>query len=53
MSPKEMYRVFNMGFGMAIVCAPNDAARLIKVIPEVRPIGEVIEQNGRTRVIIV
>ena len=50
---QEMYRVFNMGIGMAIVCAPGDVARLTKAMPEARPIGEVIEQEKRERLIIV
>ncbi len=50
---QEMYRVFNMGIGMAIVCAPGNVARLIKAMPEAHPIGEVIEQGKRERLIIV
>ena len=50
---QEMYRVFNMGIGMAIVCAPGDVERLTKAMPEARPIGEVIEQKKRERLIIV
>ncbi len=49
----EMYRVFNMGIGMAIVCAPGDVARLTKEIPGARLIGEVTAQKGEKRVIIV
>ncbi len=50
---QEMYRVFNMGIGMAIVCAPGDVERLTKAMPEASPIGEVIEQKKRERLIIV
>ena len=48
----EMYRVFNMGVGMAIVCSPEDVRRLKKSMPEAKMVGEVIKQKGRTRVLI-
>ncbi len=50
---REMYRVFNMGTGMAIVCSQNNSQELMKAIPEARLIGEVIEQKERERIIIV
>lgn len=50
---REMFRVFNMGIGMALVCLPENANELTKAIPEARPIGEVIKQEGNERVIIV
>jgi phosphoribosylformylglycinamidine cyclo-ligase len=50
---EEMYRVFNMGVGMAIVCSHTDFEELTRAIPEARPIGEVIEQKGEERVIMV
>jgi len=49
---QEMYRVFNMGIGMAIVCAPGDVERLTKAMPEARLIGEVIKLEKRERSII-
>jgi phosphoribosylformylglycinamidine cyclo-ligase len=47
---KEMFRTFNMGIGMVIVCAPTEVGR-IKDHLEARGekcfgIGEVIEGNG-------
>ena len=48
----EMYHVFNMGVGMAVICSPEDVKRLRKSIPEANPVGEVIKQKGRTRVLI-
>ena len=48
----EMYRVFNMGVGMAIVCSPEDVRRLKKSMPEAKTVGEVIKQKGKTRVLI-
>ena len=49
---REMYRVFNMGLGVAVVCSPNNAKEAMKAIPDAKLIGEVIEQKGRERVII-
>ena len=39
----EMYRTFNMGIGMVIVCAPNDAAEIQSRIQECYRIGQVVE----------
>jgi len=49
---REMYRVFNMGLGMVLVCSPEKVTRLAKALPEARIIGEVVPQKGRARVII-
>jgi phosphoribosylformylglycinamidine cyclo-ligase len=49
---REMYRVFNMGLGMVLVCSPEKVARLTRALPEARIIGEVVPQKGRARVII-
>ena len=48
----EMYRVFNMGIGMALIGSPADADRLTQALPEANIIGEVVEQKGEVRVII-
>jgi phosphoribosylformylglycinamidine cyclo-ligase len=48
----EMYRVFNMGIGMAIVCVPEKVKKLTKALPGARVIGEVVKQKGDSRVII-
>lgn len=48
----EMYRVFNMGIGMAVVCAPESVSRLTRALPEAKVIGEVVKQKGVARVII-
>jgi len=47
-----MYRVFNMGIGMAVICAPEDVKKLTGAIPEARVIGEVVKQQGDAQVII-
>jgi len=48
----EMYHVFNMGIGMAAVCAPEKLQRFTTQIPEVKVIGEVVRQTGEARIII-
>jgi len=48
----EMYRVFNMGIGMVLICAPDNVAQLTGSMPEARVIGEVVKQAGEKRVII-
>ncbi len=48
----EMYRVFNMGIGMVVICSPDNVERIVGALPEAHIIGEVIEQEGKARVII-
>jgi phosphoribosylaminoimidazole (AIR) synthetase len=48
-----MYRVFNMGLGMVLICSQNDVAKLTAAVPEAIPVGEVVEQEGEERVAIV
>ena len=48
----EMYRDFNMGIGMVVICAPENAAELRRLTPELGAIGEVVRQNGPARVVI-
>ncbi|MBA7710394.1 Phosphoribosylformylglycinamidine cyclo-ligase [subsurface metagenome] len=48
----EMYRVFNMGIGMVVICSPNNAKQITKTLPEAKVIGEVVEQVGEARVVI-
>jgi phosphoribosylformylglycinamidine cyclo-ligase len=49
---QEMYRVFNMGIGMAVVCAPENVKKLTKALPGAKAVGEVVKQKGEARVII-
>ena len=49
----EMHRVFNMGIGMILVCSSSDVAELTKKIPQARIIGDVVEEKGRERVVIL
>ena len=48
----EMYQVFNIGIGMAIVCSPQQVNKLTVALPQAKVIGEVVEQKGKARVII-
>ena len=48
----EMYRVFNMGIGMVVICAPQNADQLTKVLSEARVIGEVTNQVDKATVVI-
>jgi len=49
---QEMYRVFNMGIGIVLICSPNNTDQLTKALPEVKVIGEVVEQVGESRAAI-
>jgi len=48
----EMYRTFNMGLGMIVVCAPEDVDALRGKVPEALLVGEVIARKGEQRVTI-
>jgi len=48
----EMYRVFNMGIGMVVICSPDNVNRIIKALPEAKIIGEVVKGVGKKKVII-
>jgi phosphoribosylformylglycinamidine cyclo-ligase len=43
---EEMYRVFNMGIGMILICDPADSARLMKKLPDARIIGEIVKRKS-------
>lgn len=46
--PSEMYQVFNMGIGMAIVCSPADASAIGTAAKALR-IGRIERGDGRVR----
>jgi len=48
----EMYRVFNMGIGMVVICSPDSVDQLTESLPEAKVIGEVVKQEGKARVVI-
>ncbi len=49
---REMFRVFNMGIGMVVICSPESVDQLTKALPEAEVIGEVTKQAGEKRVVI-
>jgi phosphoribosylformylglycinamidine cyclo-ligase len=48
----EMYRVFNMGIGMTIVCSPQQVAKIVSILPQAKVIGEIIKAEDGERAII-
>ena len=48
---QEMFRVFNMGLGMVVACAPDDVPA-VAAAAEGRVVGEVVRQRGETRVTV-
>jgi len=48
----EMYRVFNMGIGMTLICSPENVSHLTGQLPEAKIIGEVVKCSGEARVVI-
>jgi phosphoribosylformylglycinamidine cyclo-ligase len=48
----EMYQVFNMGIGMTIVCSPQQVAKIVSVLPQVKIIGKIIKREDEERVLI-
>ncbi len=52
-SEEEMYRVFNMGLGLVLVCAPAAVDAVKSLLPEVMIVGQVAPQTGQDRVIFL
>jgi phosphoribosylformylglycinamidine cyclo-ligase len=48
----EMYRVFNMGVGMVLICSRQQLTKLTAALPEVKVIGKVVKTQETRRVII-
>lgn len=48
----EMYRAFNMGIGMVVICSPDDIGQLTKAVPESKVIGDMVKQEGKASVTI-
>ena len=40
---EEMFRVFNMGVGMALICSPEESEQLLEALPGAGIIGEVVK----------
>ncbi|MBM3948229.1 MAG: phosphoribosylformylglycinamidine cyclo-ligase [SAR202 cluster bacterium] len=48
----EMFRVFNMGLGMVLVCPPGEVDAILRGAPEAKVVGEVVKARGSRRVIL-
>ena len=48
----EMYHVFNMGIGMAVICAPTSFHAVTEALPEAKFIGEVVKRLGEEKLLI-
>ncbi len=48
----EMFRVFNMGLGMVLVCAPEAVETIRGMVPDARVVGEVVPRSDEARVVI-
>jgi phosphoribosylformylglycinamidine cyclo-ligase len=48
----EMYRVFNMGIGMVIICSPLQVTELKAALPQARKIGKVIKSTDSQKITI-
>jgi phosphoribosylformylglycinamidine cyclo-ligase len=48
----EMYRVFNMGLGMVLVCSPEDAEAVRSELREAKVVGQVAAHTAGERVIL-
>jgi phosphoribosylformylglycinamidine cyclo-ligase len=51
-SHSEMYRVFNMGIGMAVICSPDSVKQIVAALPEAKIIGEVVKRGKGAGVLI-
>ena len=51
-SREEMYRVFNMGLGLVIVCKQSRIEEVAAVIPESRVVGEVVDAQRKRCIIL-
>ena len=51
-SQEEMYRVFNMGLGMVLVCELDNVRDVMTQVPESLQIGEVVKHNSGKRIVI-
>jgi phosphoribosylformylglycinamidine cyclo-ligase len=49
-SEKEMFRTFNMGIGMVMVCSETDKQSLLKSVAGTHEIGRVITGHKRVQI---
>lgn len=50
-SDEEMYRVFNMGLGMVVVCGPEQSHELLTGLPDAIDVGQIVESAGPSQVV--
>jgi phosphoribosylformylglycinamidine synthase I len=43
---EELYRTFNMGVGMVLALAPDQAEQALRVLPELLTVGSIVEGSG-------
>jgi phosphoribosylformylglycinamidine cyclo-ligase len=48
---REMFRTFNMGIGMVVVCSSEDKQQLLSSLPNAYEIGRVIEGPKEVRIV--
>lgn len=48
----EMYRVFNMGIGMVVVCSPSQADSIKAALTDAEVIGKIVATNKTERILI-
>jgi phosphoribosylformylglycinamidine cyclo-ligase len=48
----EMYHVFNMGIGMAVICSKINVNKLLRDLPGAKVIGRVTQQSDNVRLVI-
>ena len=49
---EEMYRVFNMGLGLVLVCERSRAGEISSLVPGASVVGEVVAATGDQRVVL-
>jgi phosphoribosylaminoimidazole (AIR) synthetase len=53
MSRAEALRVFNMGVGMVVIAAADQAATALETVPESFALGQLVERTGGAPVVHV
>ncbi len=48
----DMYRTFNMGLGIVLAVAPQDAGSIATQLRDAKPVGRIVRQTDERRVII-
>jgi len=51
-SDMDMYHTFNMGLGIVLAVAPEDAASIGELLRDAKPVGRIVRQSDERRVIV-